>query len=78
MIVSDVTKPQMDRAIEAVTVYNEFIELIPIESKCDRGYCLYMDVQKGDVTKTVLDTRTFMTGWFKTLKIRCDSNPRDF
>jgi len=78
MIISDVTKPQMDRAIEETRVFNEFINLIPIESKSDGGYCLYMEIQKGDVTKTILDARTFLKSWFKPLKIKCDSNPRDF
>lgn len=78
MIVSDITKPQMDSIIEAVKDFNEFIELIPIDSVSDGGYSLYMDIQKGDVAKTVLDTRIFLKSWLKTLKIECDSNPRDF
>ncbi|MET3290611.1 hypothetical protein EDM56_07825 [Brevibacillus fluminis] len=78
MIISDITKPQMDRVIEVVKDFNEFIELIPIVSESDRGYSLYMDIQKGDIAKTILDTRTFLKSWFKPLKIKCDSNPRDF
>lgn len=78
MIVSDITKPQMDRVTEAVKDFNEFIDLVPIESKSDGGYSLYIDIQKGDVAITVSDTRTFLRNWFKSLKIECDSNPRDF
>ncbi|KZE47558.1 hypothetical protein AV540_19375 [Brevibacillus parabrevis] len=78
MIVSDVTQPQIDRAAEVVKDFNEFIDLIPIESKSDGGYSLYIDIQKGDVPLTVSDTRKFLRNWFKSLKIECDSNPRDF
>lgn len=78
MIVSDATKPQIDRVIEVVKDFNEFIDLIPIQSKTDGEYSLYIDMQTGDVAKTILDTRTFLKSWCKTLKIECDSNPRDF
>lgn len=78
MIVSDVSKPQVDSVTEAVKDFNEWIDLIPIESKSDGGYSLYLDIQKGDRTKTVLDTRVFLKNWFSHLKIDCDSNPRDF
>lgn len=78
MIVRDVSKPQMERVIEVVKDFNEFIHLIPVESKSDGGYSLYVDIEKGEITKTVLDTRAFLKNWFKPLKIECDSNPRDF
>ncbi|MGG1658469.1 hypothetical protein [Brevibacillus sp. NRS-1366] len=78
MIVSDVSKPQVDSVIEAVKDFNEWVDLIPIESKSDGGYSLYLDIQKGDIAKTVLETRVFLKNWFKLLKIDCDSNPRDF
>ena len=78
MIVSDVTQPQIDRVTSAVKDFNEWIDLIPIESKSDDGYSLYLDIQTGDSSKVVLETRTFLRNWFKSLKIDCDSNPRDF
>ncbi|WP_183185132.1 hypothetical protein [Brevibacillus invocatus] len=78
MIVRDITKPQMDLAADVVKDFNEFINLIPIESKSDAGYSLYLDIQQGDVAITVLETRTFLKNWFKPFKIECDSNPRDF
>ncbi|WP_409175619.1 hypothetical protein [Brevibacillus fortis] len=78
MVVSDVTKPQIDRVTAVVKELNGFIDLIPIESKSDCGYSLYIDIQKGDVALTIKDTRSFLKKWFKPLKIKCDSNPRDF
>lgn len=78
MIVSDVTKPQIDKVTEELKDFNEFISLIPIESKSDGGYSLYIDIPNGDVAVTVSDTRAFLKNWFKPFHIKCDSNPRDF
>ncbi|MED4584493.1 hypothetical protein [Brevibacillus choshinensis] len=77
MIVSDVTKPQIDKVTEELKDFNEFISLIPIESKSDGGYSLYIDIPNG-VAVTVSDTRAFLKNWFKPFHIKCDSNPRDF
>lgn len=78
MIVSDVTKQQIEKVTEELKDFNEFINLIPIESKSDGGYSLYIDIQNGDIDGTVLDTRAFLKNWFKPFHIKCDSNPRDF
>lgn len=78
MIVSDVTKPQMDQATEVLKDFNKFIHLIPIESKSDGGYSLYIDIPNGDVAVTVSDIRAFLKNWFKPFHVKCDSNPRDF
>lgn len=78
MIVSDVSQPQVDSVTVAVKDFNEWIDLIPIVSKSDGGYSLYLDIQRGDIAETVLDTRVFLKNWFRHLKVDCDSNPRDF